>query len=780
MNIWFTKVLASTALCGLFALPSIARTTITDSTVESSDTEKTKSSKTAVDPAEKPRVASVYDLSLEELLKLKPVQVTARKRTELIKDVPASVSVLDQNQLDTYTSAARDIRSLSSRSPSLQIESSFDRLFPRFYLRGLGNTDFDINASQPVSLVFDGVVQENPMLRGFPLFDMQRVEVLRGPQGTLFGRNTPAGVIKLESVRPQPGSSSDASLSVGSSNTIDFRGAVNSQLSNELMARISLIYQQRDNWIDNAAPGFEQESVLGGFDEVAMRLQLNYKTNEKLNWLINFHARDFKGAPAVFRANILSPGSNRLNDNFDSDTVFLDAAQRTEQTLVNQGGSVSVDYQFDDLLMTIISGYESVETFSIGDVDGGYGAVFTPSSGPGVISFPAENASNIPKHHQYTQEIRWSSSNQGNFGYQFGAFIFNEDLLIKNQSYDTLNSGLLNGLATQHQETDAWAMFGTLDYAIANQFRMTTGIRYGSDKKRYFTERLISPIGAGALAPIHVSKSDSHLSWDVSAVYQWQRDANLYYRIAKAFRAPSIQGRVIFGDAVTTAKSEQVVSYEVGIKTTFWQGQGKLNAAMFSYNIEDQQVTAVGGEDINNRLLNVADTKSYGFELEAEFSLNQHWRIDSGVSFTESKIDDPSLSVSVCPLCTITDPLNAQGFAIIDGNHLPHTPHWIAFLLLNYQTEWQAGLLYFQTDWSYRSEVDFFLYQSEEFKGPALLEGGLKFGYRWSKNKYNYEVSLLARNITNEQEVIGGVDFNNLTGIVNEPRYIGLEFKVGL
>lgn len=776
MNIWFAKVLSVTSLCILIAPPISASSSVelnqetSTTSTEKQDKDKDKSNS---------RVASVYDLSLEELLKLKPVQVTARKRTELIKDVPASVSVLDQNQLETYSSAARDIRALSARSPSLQIESSFDRLFPRFYLRGLGNTDFDINASQPVSLVFDGVVQENPMLRGFPLFDMQRVEVLRGPQGTLFGNNTPAGVVKLESVRPQPGNFTNASLSYGTSNTIDFNGAINSQLSNELMTRLSLLYQQRDNWIDNAAPGFEQSNVLGGFDEVALRLQLNYKTNEKLNWLFNFHARDFEGAPAVFRANILDQGNNRLNQNFDSDTVFLDAAQRTEQMLTNQGGSLTVDYQFDDLLLTIISGYESVETFSVGDVDGGYGAVFTTSSGPGVISFPAENSSNIPKHRQYTQEIRWSSKNKGNFGYQFGAFAFKENLFIRNQSYDSLNNGVLNGLANQHQETSTWAVFGTLDYDITEKLRMTTGARYSSNSKDYSTERLMSPIGSGPLSTISVNKDDSHLSWDISAIYQWQQDSNIYYRIAKGFRAPSIQGRVIFGDAVTTAKSEQVISFETGIKTTFWNEQGTINAAVFSYNIDDQQVTAVGGEDINNRLLNVADTRSFGFELDAEFSLDQHWRINSGFSFNESEINDPSLSVSVCPQCTITDPINDQGFAIIDGNHLPHSPHWIAFLLVNYKTEWQAGLLYFQTDWVYRSEVDFFLYQSKEFEGPGLLEGGLKFGYRWSKNKFNYEISMLARNITNEQEIIGGVDFNNLTGIVNEPRYVGLEFKIG-
>src|SRR4029079_2406819 len=120
---------------------------------------------------------------------------------------PVSVGVVDSQQLAVINSSGADIRGLSGKVPSLNIESSFGRTFPRFYIRGLGNTDFDLNASQPVSVVYDDVVLENPILKGFPVFDLSGVEVLRGPQGTLFGRNTPAGIVKLDPVHP--GSSRD-------------------------------------------------------------------------------------------------------------------------------------------------------------------------------------------------------------------------------------------------------------------------------------------------------------------------------------------------------------------------------------------------------------------------------------------------------------------------------------------------------------------------------------------------------------------------------------------
>ncbi|HSW23157.1 MAG TPA: Plug domain-containing protein, partial [Burkholderiaceae bacterium] len=119
--------------------------------------------------------------------KLPTVTVTAERRRENARDVPSSISVISGELLDVINTGGQDLRGLAGRVPNLNIESSFGRAFPRLYIRGYGNTDFRLNASQPVSLVYDDVVQENPILKGFPAFDVAGIEVLRGPQGTLFG-----------------------------------------------------------------------------------------------------------------------------------------------------------------------------------------------------------------------------------------------------------------------------------------------------------------------------------------------------------------------------------------------------------------------------------------------------------------------------------------------------------------------------------------------------------------------------------------------------------------
>jgi iron complex outermembrane receptor protein len=135
---------------------------------------------------------------------LEEVIVTAERRAENVRDVPNSISTVSGEDLDVLGTGGQDVRLLAGRVPSLNVESSFGRAFPRFYIRGYGNGDFRLNASQPVSLIYDDVVQENPILKGFPIFDMDQIEVLRGPQGTLFGRNTPGGVVKFDSVEPDP------------------------------------------------------------------------------------------------------------------------------------------------------------------------------------------------------------------------------------------------------------------------------------------------------------------------------------------------------------------------------------------------------------------------------------------------------------------------------------------------------------------------------------------------------------------------------------------------
>src|SRR5450830_937884 len=220
---------------------------------------------------------------------LETVTVTAQRRAENIKDVPVSVTLLKDEKLDVLLSGGQDIRFLAGKVPSLNVESSNGRTFPRFYIRGYGNTDFSTFASQPVSLIYDDVVQENGILKGFPVFDVAGVEVLRGPQGTLFGRNTPAGVVKFDSAKPNLDKIEGYySASVATHKTSSVEAAANVPLSSEWAMRVSTLRQHRDDFVDNTFTG--QNDALEGYNEHAERIQLMYAPSTTFNALFNVHA----------------------------------------------------------------------------------------------------------------------------------------------------------------------------------------------------------------------------------------------------------------------------------------------------------------------------------------------------------------------------------------------------------------------------------------------------------------------------------------------------------
>ena len=345
--------------------------------------------------------------------------------------MPVSVAILGGETLAAVSGAGADIRALSGRVPSLNIESSFGRTFPRFYIRGLGNTDFDLNASQPVSLVYDDVVLENPILKGFPVFDLDRVEVLRGPQGTLFGRNTPAGIVKFDTAKPTS-QNNYIKASWGSFNTINAEAGVGGELSNGISARLSVLYQRRDDWVDNVDQAGANN--LEGFEDLAARLQVQADLSDVFTVRVVGQLRDFDGTARLFRANAFARGSNKLiglggtTSEFRRDQVRADGLNF--QNLQNYNLGMTAEYDAGPITMTSVTSYWNGNLESRGDIDGGFGNAFSPTMGPGFIPFSAQSQDNVPSLDQFTQELRFASNNTGGLGYQFGLFYLNEKLDI--------------------------------------------------------------------------------------------------------------------------------------------------------------------------------------------------------------------------------------------------------------------------------------------------------------------------------------------------------------
>jgi iron complex outermembrane recepter protein len=693
--------------------------------------------------------------------------VTAQQREENLQDVPISAAALSGDSLDAIFSGGEDVLALAARVPALYAESSNGRAAPRFYIRGLGNTDFDLAASQPVSVIMDDVVMENVALKSTPLFDLDRVEVYRGPQGTLFGRNTTAGVVRFTSVKPSDETSAQGSASYGTYGSLSAEGGVGGKITDGLSGRISGLWQRRDDWIDNTTiPG---ENDLGGFNEVAGRIQLLAEPNDRFSALLNVHGRNLEGTSALFRANVIDRGRNGLNARYDRDRVSFDGGNDNEQEYKGWGASAKLDYEFDGATLTSITAYENTTGRSRGDIDGSAGPYTFNFTGPYTypeLPFASDTQDSIDDLDQVTQELRLASSGEGAWTWQIGAYYFDGAFTVT-----TVGPTGFPPPATLEHKNEAWAVFGQTSYAVTDALRLTAGARWTDDSKT------LTVLGA----PANNRKvSDSQESWEVSAFYDVTSGFSLYGRVASGFRGPSIQGRdVAFFSPPSVAQSETVLSYEAGWKSSLAGDTLRLNGAVYTYEVSDIQLTAVGGAGNTVQLVNADKGKAWGLEVDAEYAPTDNVVFTGGLSYVDTEIDDAGLAVGICAQCTVTDPTRLIGGvrrALIDGNPFPNSPELIGNFTARFSYPLaNGGELFAFTDWAYQGDTNLFLYESVEFQTSDQFEGGLKFG--WARQDKTLELAVFARNITDEDNIKGAIDFNNNTAFVNEPRIVGVSLS---
>lgn len=627
-------------------------------------------------------------------------------------------------------------------------------------------------------MYIDDVVMENVVLKSTPLFDVQQVEVLRGPQGSLFGRNTSAGLIKFATNNPSQEFGLTVNASVGEYGSTTQQGTINGGVTDRLSARLAVHQQSRSDWINNIYTG--EDDALGGFTEQAARFKLLWEPSEATDILLNVHQRDLEGTAAIFRANILGP--NGLSSNYDRDEVQFDAGNNNPQSYTGFGYSLQFRHDFaNGLELTYIGAHEETDGSSRGDIDGGYGAIFLPEMGPGFIAFPSDTKDGIDEHNQNTHEVRLSSQDNESINWQVGGYFFDSDLQITTNSYGCCNGTVVHG-------NSAWAVFGQMEFVVNEDVDITGGLRYTDEEKDF---RAVDAPLLFLIDPNPTSVTESQTSWDLAVNWAWTDNTNLYGRAASGYRGPSIQGRdVTFFGFPSTADGETNLSFEAGAKSVLMDGRARINFAAYRYEVEDQQVSAVGGAANLIQLVNLDKTRGRGFEMDAEFQFTDYLSIDLGYSFNHTEVDDTDIRVGVCGsgICTVTDTVemldvdpspavDLRPFAIIHDNSLPQAPEHIFNVVADYRRPAFNGREFFLTvDYAYQGETNLFLYEAKEFAVDSQFELGFKTGVVGGDDG-TWEIALFGRNITDEDNIKGAIDFNNNTGFVNDPRVIGLSFS---
>ena len=722
---------------------------------------------------------------------LADIVVTAERRSENLQNVPVSVGVLKGADLRSFTSGGDDtLLSLAGRVPGLYAETTTGRIFPRFYIRGLGNIDFYLGASQPVSIIQDDVVLEHVVLKSNPVYDVDQIEVLRGPQGSLFGRNTTAGIIKFDTLRPTQDFTGRATATYGSYNTVTVDGGVGGPIVRDKIAfRVSGLYQRRDNYVDNAYAGpsadgtvVPKKNALGGFEEKDARLQLLFTPSETFSILASGHFRDYDGTSTLFLRQGLVKGSN--DPIAPRNTVRYDEANDNPQAYKTRGASVKMTMDFGAAALTSITAYETTKGFSRGDTDGGAAADYPVN---GVPNGYGESQGQIRDLDQWTQELRLASTGDTDFKWQIGGYYFDSrDItdFYQRAFFLTTAARNPNNWVRLLNRNESWAGFGQVSYRFG-KLTITGGGRVTYDRKRTLLLKT-ADTAAGVVTyrgRRDVTLSDTKPSWDVSALYAANDEVSLYARVARGFRGPTIQGRsAVFNADFTTAGSETITSYEAGVKTQLFDRKLRLNATGFAYRVKNIQLN---GNDVNGNgvLFNADKADAYGFEADAEFRPVPNLTLSAGASYLHSEIKDKNVYAQVCQLngvvvCTVLDPtikVGANTFAQINGNPLPNAPKYNFNVAARYDLPLgSAGRAFVATDWNVQGYTNLVLYRTKEFFAKNKFEGGVRVGVTSADGAY--ELAVFARNITKEKNLKGVIE-NYLAAVYNEPRIIGVSLS---
>ena len=619
--------------------------------------------------------------------------VTAQKRSQSIQDTGITITAFTGNDMESL--GFDEPRDLMFQTPGLVVSYSVGSSLPNFALRGVGLNDFAPNNSSPVAVHMDEVYQSYSALLNFGLFDMERVEVLKGPQGTLFGRNTTGGTVNFYSRKPTQEFSAGIKGSYGRYDMarVDFH--VNGGLSDDVAGRIAGFFKTQDEgpWHSRFL-----DKDLGAIDEWwALRAQLNFTPGENLEVNVNVHGgrEESEGAQYNMLPALSAGGAGPCpayldgslqggepdcfdllgNQEPDNNPFTSSAGLVNTQELESIGANITINWDLGHSVLTSISAYDHLYRFSTEDADG------FPQI---IVDDLYEN-----KVDQYSQELRLASNSDAAFGWLLGAYYSNDEMDTPKQEFLGTDFPAPGGLnAIYKQETDSVAVFGNVNWEFVDSLRLNAGIRY-THEKRSFDGRTIATItppvigGEGVpfdpdfiLASLTDKMTFDDVSWKVGFDYFPNEDWLYYTTISKGFKSGGFNGNLAFSDAeLKPFNEENLIAYEAGVKGTLLNGSMQWTAAAFYYDYEDvilqigETLSLPGGGSFTVfRFSNGADAEVKGFESNISWRLVDGFDVRAGLAYTDSKLKNA-----------------AVGNENLNGSRLNYTPDWSANWLVRYQ-----------------------------------------------------------------------------------------------
>lgn len=582
------------------------------------------------------------------------IVVTAQRRSERLQDVPVSVTALSGAALARQRLDRVD--DLVSKVPNLQFSGTVGDSTPIFSLRGVSMSDFSLNQAGPVATYYDEVYKGNFALLGIALYDLERVEVLRGPQGTLYGRNTTGGAVNVISKRPSFQTEGNVAAAIGNFDRRDLNAALNVPLSPTLAVRVAGTLSRADGWYKNLLPG---QPDLQGVREYGLRGSMLWKPADGVSFLLR--ASTSQQNPYNY-AGYSAPGPDGVGagvyEAFGQGSSYFRTGLKRRQIESNfvdrrrgrtYAVSLTSDIEIDDgLSLASVSSWDKGRLSFDEDSDG------SPTR--------TLEISYIGRARQLAQDLRLTSSWSGPFNFIVGAYynrekVFNSSNLGIYRDLDVDGDGLINAadcaaalpLACNvtnrfGQLKHSYAGYTDMRYNLGEALTLRGGLRYTRDDGRQSGFRSdasgVDGQYVATLIPLtNLSFKDDNLSGKIGIDYKPSRNLLVYANYSRGYRGRSFNAQAFFDPSETSvAKPETIDAYELGAKSQLLDRRVTFNLAGFYYRYRNQQFVNIDPNTTAQTLINVDRSRIYGGELEMSAHASDALDLRLGLGLLNAKV----------------------------------------------------------------------------------------------------------------------------------------------
>jgi len=698
------------------------------------------------------------------------VIVTATRRETRLQDTPIAVTAVTGSAAEqAHVQAVRD---LTKVTPGLTF-AAVSGLETPVTLRGIGSTGLGIGGDSPTAIYLDGVYLAQPHAATFSFADIDRIEVLRGPQGTLYGQNSTAGAIKVITSIPGEKTQGRFSIDAGSFGLLSEKGTVSGPLvEDKLYLKVSGAHRQQDGFYTNFYTGKDD----GSTDETTLSGALRWTPSARIDLILrgDWTKNNIQPIRQLLFSSVATDTPPTPCAPAHCDLTFTKGQPDPIETFKSGGVSFTGKLELDQVTLTSVSAYRELHTFFLID-----------NSAVAASLFPLQNKTD---DRQYTQEFDLASTGSGPLQFVAGAFYLHESaavvaplqftntLLVPDINRDGVADNL-QAITWSNVKSDAYALFGEANYSVTDKLKLTAGLRYGHSEKSLLKDTLsrivVSPappvIGAftglpGRSAAPAAARKDLSASWDyliprVIAAYQFAPHTMAYASVSKGFK----NGGYDFGATNPGPFSpEKLWTYEAGVKADLFDRMLRTNLSVYRSDYKNLQLTIQ--DALGNRVTrNAASSRIYGVELEYALRPASAFSIDGFLTYTDAKFKNFVYDVSGFGLSPAANCFGGTvvrtGFCDLSGNRVPRTPKWTFALNAQYEfTVPDGGTLTPRLSYNYQSRA----YLTIQNVFPAAYDHVTQLDgmVTWAPKGERWQLSAYGQNLTNYRYVAGAGDAN--------------------